>query len=129
MFSFDLNTLLICLVNLNSFPQQTLALFLPEPSRGPEGPSSVELNSTTNNITWIGLPKEVANGIITTYQVKVVSKENCIVDQSAVYVTFNTTVLLTGLSLCEKYEVSVRGYTVAGPGPYSKPIVVEKLCK
>ena len=53
-------------------------------------------------------------------------------DQSAVYVTVNTTattVLLTGLSLCEKYEVSVRGYTVAGPGPYSKPVVVEKLCK
>ena len=106
--------------------------FLPEPSRGPEGLSSVELNSTTNNITWIGLPKEVANGIITTYQVKVFSKENCTVDQSAVYVTFNTTattVLLTGLSLCEKYEVSVRGFTLVGPGPYSKPIVVEKLCK
>ena len=114
-------------------PKQTLALlFLPEPRRGPEGISSVELNSTTNNITWIGLPKEVANGFITTYQVKVVSKENCIVDQSAVYVTFNTTstsVLLTRLSLCENYEVSVRAYTVAGPGPYSKPIVLEKLCK
>ena len=105
---------------------------MPEPSRGPEGLSSVELNSTTNNITWVGLPKEVANGFITTYQVKVVSKENCIVDQSAVYLTSNTTatsVLLTRLSQCGNYEVSVRAYTVAGPGPYSKPIVVEKLCK
>ena len=108
------------------------SLFLPEPSRGPESLSSVEINSTSNNITWIGIPKEVANGIITTYQVKVVSKENCIVDQSEVYMTVNitaTTVLLTGLSLCGKYELSVRGYTVAGPGPYSKPIVVEQLCK
>ena len=46
------------------------------------------------------------------------------------YVTLNTTtteVLLSNLVMCTAYEVAVRAYTIVGPGPHSKPIVVQTL--
>ena len=101
------------------------------PSRGPENVSSTEVNSTTNKITWAGLPKKVANGIIKVYEARLKVQESCMEVQS-VFQSINTTitdVFLTGLWMCAKYEVSVRGYTVAGPGPYSKSIVVQTLGK
>ena len=105
---------------------------LTEPSRAPENLSSTEVNSTTNKITWVGLPREVANGIIRMYEVRLSVLENCAQTQPSFYSTINTSstyVFLTGLSLCAKYEVSVRGYTVAGPGPFSRPIMVQTLGK
>ena len=104
--------------------------FFSEPSRGPENVSSTEINYTAYQITWVELPREVANGIIILYQVRLILVESCTLVQSDLYSTFNSTttdVFLTGLSLCSKYEVTVRGYTVAGPGPYSKPIVAQTL--
>ena len=104
------------------------SLFIIEPSHGPENVSAKEVNYTTFQITWDAIPKEVANGIIITYQVRPVLKENCTLTQSAS--TFNTTttsVVLTGVSMCAEYEVSVRGYTAVGPGPYSRPVVLQTL--
>lgn len=101
-----------------------------EPSHGPENVSASEVNYTTFQITWAALPKEVANGIITIYQVRLFLNESCTLAQSDLYTTFNTTttdVVLTDLSMFGKYEVSVRGFTVAGPGPYSRPIVLQTL--
>ena len=106
-------------------------LFL-EPSRGPGNVSSSEVNYTAYHITWVDLPREVANGIIILYQVRLILLESCTLLQSDLYSTFNSTttdVFLTGFSLCSKHEVTVRGYTVAGPGPYSKPTVVQTLGK
>ncbi|CAH3163876.1 unnamed protein product, partial [Pocillopora meandrina] len=61
------------------------------------------------------------------YEVRLELKESCLkVDFT--FHAMNTTkssVLLTGFWMCAKYEVSVRGYTVAGPGPYSKAIVAQ----
>ncbi|KAL9950681.1 hypothetical protein ACROYT_G043216 [Oculina patagonica] len=101
-----------------------------EPSRGPDNVSSVEVNTIAYQITWTGLSTKVANGIVKLYEVSLTLKENCTLVQPILYSTFNTTttdVLLTGLSLCAKYEVSVRGYTVVGPGPYSKPVVLQTV--
>lgn len=103
-----------------------------EPSHGPENVSANEVNYTTFQITWAALPKEVANGIIKIYQVSLFLNESCTSAQSDLYSTFNTTttnVVLTDLSMCGKYEASVRGFTVAGPGPYSRPIVLQTLGK
>ena len=98
-----------------------------EPSRGAENVSSSEVNYTTNKITWAELPKGAANGVIKLYEVRLELKESCLkVDFT--FHSMNTTkssVLLTGFWMCAKYEVSVRGYTVAGPGPYSKAIVAQ----
>ncbi|XP_022800122.1 protein sidekick-1-like [Stylophora pistillata] len=97
------------------------------PSRGPENVSSSQVNDTTKKITWVTLPKEVANGLIELYEVRFELKESCLKVDSTFH-TMNTTksrVLLTVFWMCAKYEVSVRGYTVAGPGPYSKAVVVQ----
>ena len=41
--------------------------------------------------------------------------------------TSTTEVFLSNLLMCTGYEVAVRAYTVVGPGPYSKSIVVQTL--
>ena len=108
---------------------ETIILCFPRiaPSHGAESFSSSEVNYTTNKITWAELPIEAANGVIKHYEVRLELKESCL----TVYFTFHamnttkTSVLLTGFWMCAKYEVSVRGYTVAGPGPYSRAIVAQ----
>ncbi|XP_022805776.1 protein sidekick-2-like [Stylophora pistillata] len=101
-----------------------------EPIRGPEGISSSAVNSKKINITWVGLPREVAYGFIVNYEVRISLLENCSHSQSTYPSTINTTstyILVTGLYLCAKYEVSVRGDTAAGPGPYSIPVIVQTI--
>ena len=90
------------------------------------------MNSSKIIITWLGLPKEVAYSNIIGYEVRLSVLENCTGIQSGYHSTINATttyVLVPGLSLCAKYEVSVRGYTAAGPGPYSRPVMVQTLGK
>ena len=90
------------------------------------------MSSAKFNITWRGLSREVANGIIINYEVRLSVVENCTAIKSSYNSTINTTttyVIVTGLSLCAKYEVSVRGYTAEGPGPYSNPVMVQTLGK
>ena len=70
--------------------------------------------------------------MIINYEVRLSVVENCTEIKSCYDSTFNTTstyVIVTGLSLCAKYEVSVRGYTTVGPGPYSNPVMVQTLGK
>ena len=108
---------------------ETVILCFPRiaPSRGAENVSSSEVNYTTNKITWAGLPKEAANGVIKLYEVRLELKESCLKVDFTFHAmnTTKTSVLLTGFWMCAKYEVPVRGYTVAGPGPYGKAIVVQ----
>ena len=100
------------------------------PSRGPENVSTTEVNYTTFRIAWIALPKQASNGNIRMYQVKLISNKTCTVAESPTYVTLNTItreVLLSSLSICTRYDLAVRAYTMAGPGPYSKSIVFQTL--
>ena len=94
--------------------------------------SSTEVNYTTFGITWAALSEKVARGIIKMYQVRLFLKENCTSAQSELYSKFNTTttnMVLSGLSICAKHEVSIRGYTAVGPGPYSRAIILQTLGK
>ena len=61
------------------------------------------------------------------YEVRLELKESCSRVDFTFYAmnTTKTSVLLTGFWMCAKYEVSVRGYTMAGPGPFSKAIVIQ----
>ena len=89
-----------------------------------------ELNYTTFQISWDGLSEEVANGFIKMYQVRLVLNASCAPVQPVLYSTFNTTttdVVLSSLSVCAHYEMSVRGFTAVGPGPYSKPKILQTL--
>ena len=90
------------------------------------------MNYTTFRITWAALSEKVAHGVIKMYQVRLFLTENCTLVQSGLYSRFNTTttnMVLSGLSICAKYEVSVRGYTAVGPGPYSRAIILQTLGK
>lgn len=90
------------------------------------------MNYTTFEVTWAALSKKVAHGIIKMYQVRLFVMENCTLIQSELYSSFNTTttnMVLSGLSICAKYEVSIRGYTAVGPGPYSRAIILQTLGK
>nr|XP_058953353.1 uncharacterized protein LOC131780773 [Pocillopora verrucosa] len=115
-------------VTIKPGPNRTITVMSREyePSRGPEGISSSAVNSRKINITWLGLSREVAYGTIINYEVRLSVEENCTEIQSSYPSTINTTatyILVTGLSLCAKYAVSVRGYTAVGPGPYSRSVM------
>ncbi|XP_066015791.1 hemicentin-1-like isoform X2 [Pocillopora verrucosa] len=111
----------------NSSPILNVTTDEAEPSRGAENVSFSEVNYTTNRITWAELPKEAANGVIKLYEVRLELKESCLKVDFTFHAinTTKTSELLTGFWMCAKYEVSIRGYTVAGPGPYGKAIVVQ----
>ena len=92
--------------------------------------SSTELNYTTFEITWAALSEKVAHGVIKMYQVRLFLMENCTLVESELYSRFNTittNMVLSGLSICAKYEVSIRGFTAVGPGPYSRAIMLQTL--
>ncbi|PFX22499.1 Receptor-type tyrosine-protein phosphatase F [Stylophora pistillata] len=119
-------------VTIRPGPNGTITVTTSEykPSRGPQEVSSSAVNSSNINITWLGIPREAAYGNIIRYEARLSVLENCTGIQSAYHATINTSttyVLVTGLSWCAKYEVSVRGYTAAGPGPYSRPVIVQTL--
>ena len=100
-----------------------------EPSIGPDTVSLSELNQTTFNISWAPLTREESYGKVILYGVKeeLVSrgkrgKRSISSRKLNITATF---VVLYDLSLCSQYNVSVRAYTKAGPGPYSEPMVLQ----
>jgi len=125
----------LCTVSgLRSSSRNTVVLiFFPSPlvpSRGPENVSTTEVNYTTFRIAWIALPIEASNGNIKMYQIKLILNKTCTAAQSPTYLMLNTTtreVLLSSLSICTRYDLAVRAYTMAGPGPYSKSIAFQTL--
>ena len=107
--------------------------FLPyflAPSVGPEPASPSQVNKTTFNISWEPLPREKSYGKVTLYEVKAIFLEKgnlgkrSVINSPSVN-TSATFVVLSDLELCSKYNVSVRAYTAAGPGPYGEPMELE----
>lgn len=76
-------------------------------------------------VTWEDIPLIDQNGVIITYEVLYEPLETFhgnISEQS-----LNTTDLFANLTDLEEfvnYSISIRGYTVVGPGNYSVPIIV-----
>ena len=100
------------------------------PSVGPANVSFVSYNKTTFNISWAPLTREKSYGRVILYDVKqeLLSRRKRRKRSPSNSRTFNTTatfVVLYDLSLCSRYNVSVRAYTSAGPGPYTQPRVLE----
>ena len=80
------------------------------------------LNSTSINVTWEEIPPMNRNGIITTYEILyepletfdgMIMSERVNTSNSDLYTVLN------GLEEFVGYNISVRAYTNAGPGPYS----------
>ena len=114
------------------FDKDTIIFLFPllEPSVGPDNVSFAELNGTTYNISWAPVIREKSYGKVILYDVKeeLLSRGKRRKRSPINSRTVNTTatfVVLYDLPLCSQYNVSVRAYTKAGPGPYSQPMVLE----
>ena len=100
------------------------------PSVGPANVSFVSFNKTTFNISWAPLRREKSHGKVVLYDVKeeLLSRGKRRKRSPSNNRTLRTTatfVVLYDLPLCSRYNVSVRAYTKAGPGPYTQPNVLE----
>lgn len=105
-----------------------------EPGFGPDNVSVSKVNETTFNISWALLPRDKSYGEVILYDVKGVllsrgKRQKRSPINSRTFNTTTTFVVLYNLPLCSRYNVSVRAYTKAGPGPYSPPEELETSSK
>ena len=85
-------------------------------------------SSTEIRVSWEEAPAIDQNGEITVYEVQYEPLETFGGQISTS--TVNTSMLsinLTGLQEFVDYNISVRAYTSAGPGPYSDPVTERTL--
>ena len=89
------------------------------------------MSSTEIEVLWEKVPAIGQNGEITMYEVQIVPIETFGVQ--LLTTTVNTSdgsvlmIVLTGLEEYVEYNISVRAYTSAGPGPYSIGVVERTL--
>ena len=99
--------------------QLALCFFLsPAPAAAPQNPSSTTLNSTAIQVQWEVVPEIDRNGIITNYEVRVDPAQF----QSVRYENVSGSDLVLVVDELEEfveYNFTIRGYTSAGPGPFS----------
>ena len=84
---------------------------------------TVALSSTEIRVCWDQVPAINRNGDITMYEVQYAPLETF--DGQISTETTNTSLMctnLTGLEEYVEYNISVRAYTSAGPGPYSDSV-------
>ena len=97
------------------------------PSEAPQNVTLMVESSTAIKVSWEEVPAIDENGIIIMYQVQydpletfgdlIFTKNVNITDTSML------STVLTGLEEYVEYNISVRAYTSAGPGPYSVGVV------
>ena len=78
-------------------------------------------------MTWEEVPAIDENGIIISYEIQFEPLEFTSVLMTD---TINATILsvvITGLQEYVEYNISVRAYTIIGPGPYSIPVTERTL--
>ena len=91
-------------------------------------------SSTALRVTWEEVPAIDRNGEITEYEVQYKPLETFGGQISTSTVnTSMLSIILTDLQEFVDYNISVRAYTSAGPGPYSDPVTERtdtdcKLC-
>ena len=101
------------------------------PSEAPQNVMLMVESSTAIRVSWEEVPAIDENGIITMYQVQydpletfggLISTTNINITDTSMLST-----VLTGLEEYVEYNISVRTYTSAGPGPYSDPVTERTL--
>ena len=97
------------------------------PAAPPENVSVSVLSSTEIGVSWDEVPAIDQNGVITMYEVQFEPHQtfNDQISTNSVIIT-NTSIMYTVLMELEEYvqyNISIRAYTSAGPGPYSTGIV------
>ena len=98
-----------------------------EPAASPENVQATNISSTAIMVTWEAVPAIDRNGIIINYEVHFQPLQ---FTGELATDTINTTELsanITGLDKYVEYNISVRAYTIIGPGPYSDPVTERTL--
>ena len=93
------------------------------PASPPQNVTAMVELSTAIRVTWEEVPAIDRNGEITEYEVQYEPLETF--GGQIATSTVNTSmlfILLTDLQEFVDYNISVRAYTSAGPGPYSDPV-------
>ena len=104
--------------------------FLIAPSFGPDTVFTTELNETTFNISWAPLPTEKSNGIVVRYEanaelVPTRGRSRRAVASSKGVSTTETFAVFYDFLTCSQYSISVRAFTVVGPGPYGTATLLQ----
>ena len=104
--------------------------FLIAPSFGPDTVFTTELNETTFNISWAPLPTEKSNGIVVLYEanaelVPTRGRSRRAVAGSKGVSTTETFAVFYDFLTCSQYSISVRAFTVVGPGPYGTATLLQ----
>ncbi len=76
------------------------------------------LSFTEIQVNWTEVPERDQNGMVTVYEVMY---EQLTMTEVFNANTSNFTVILGELVPAQMYNISVRAYTDAGPGPFSTP--------
>ncbi|XP_048580732.1 receptor-type tyrosine-protein phosphatase mu isoform X2 [Nematostella vectensis] len=97
------------------------------PSYSPEDLAVGYSDGKAHNITWNPIPHNQSNGVIVVYEITWVKVANITRSRRALDAvssanTSSTSYRLTNLLPCSVYNISVRGYTIAGPGPFTRPL-------
>ena len=96
------------------------------PAVHPQNVTTTDLSSTKITVSWVEVPAIYQNGEITLYEVLFVPLETF--GGQITSDTVNTSdgsvlmMVLTGLEEYVEYNISLRAYTSAGPGPFSDRI-------
>lgn len=95
------------------------------PGSPPDNVSAEVQSSTSVLVTWEDIPLIDQNGVIMIYEVLYEPLEtfNGTITEQKINTT-NHFITLTDLEEFINYSISVRGFTVVGPGNYSVPLLV-----
>ena len=104
-----------------------MCFFLPEPATPPQNVETMAPSSTEIMVTWEEVPAIDENGIITNYEVQFEPLEFTETLSTSSISTSNLTVVIRNLQEYVQYSLSVRAYTIVGPGPYSDPVTQRTL--
>jgi hypothetical protein len=97
-----------------------LLSYFKEPSTAPSGITIDKLI-----VSWTEIPRTLANGQIENYEIKTVSlnqKRRRRSNDEGNVVNATSPHTLEDLRTYTSYSLSIRGYTSAGPGPFSIPV-------
>ena len=100
------------------------------PDDPPQNVTATAVSSTEIVVSWEDLPAICQNGVIAMYEILYEPLETFGEITSDTVNTSDGSVLmmvLTGLEEYVEYNISVRAYTSAGPGPYSDPVTERTL--
>ena len=100
---------------------------LTEPATPPQNVQVSSVSSTEIMVNWEEVPAIDENGIIINYEVQFEPLEFTETLTTSSVNTTSLTVVINGLQEYVEYNISVRAFTIIGPGPYSDPVTERTL--